>query len=226
MRVSIIPVWISGLLLLASCNSKEESKTSANFQIFDPDLSIQLVASSPEIKTPIGMAIDNQDQLYVLESHTHTPPEDYEGPGYDRIKQGIDKDGDGIPESWQVFADSLEDGMNLAFGPDRQLYLTTKNAVWEFRDLNGDGKSDQRTLILDMLQPESPYDHAAILGVAVAPDNSWLFVSRGNTGSAHWIIKGTDDSSISGYGDGGNVMRCRLDGSELEEVATGFLESL
>jgi putative heme-binding domain-containing protein len=33
---------------------------------------------------------------------------------------------------------------------------------------------------------------------------------------------GTDGSSIGGYGDGGNVMRCRLDGSELEEIATGF----
>ncbi|WP_237143996.1 HEAT repeat domain-containing protein [Pontibacter pamirensis] len=33
---------------------------------------------------------------------------------------------------------------------------------------------------------------------------------------------GTDNSYVSGYGDGGNIVRARPDGSKLEEVATGF----
>ena len=157
-----------------------------------------------------------------LESHTHTPPDDYQGPKYDVIKKGVDEDDDGLPDSWIIFADSLEDGMNLAFGPEEKLFVSTKNAVWVFHDLDNDGSSDQRQLLLDMISPESPYDHAAILGVAVSPDNQWLFVSRGNTGGSYWEIVGTDGSSISGYGDGGNLMRCRLDGSDVQEVATGF----
>jgi putative membrane-bound dehydrogenase-like protein len=219
--IKVLVVLIS-CSFFAGCWSRPEINEQIPFQISDHSLTMQLVSSGSDISTPIGLAVDALDNLYVLESHTHTPPEDYSGPAFDLIKRGVDQDGDGIPESWQVYADSLEDGMNLAFGPNEQLFVTTKNAVWKFNDLDGDGVSDQRKLILDMVQPESPYDHAAILGLAVSPDHSWLFVSRGNTGSAHWIIKGTDGSTISGYGDGGNVMRCRLDGSELEEVATGF----
>ena len=220
MKYKTTPLLISGLLLVSSCT--RDIPDQGGFQINDPNLSMTLVADQQDIQTPIGLAIDINDHLYVLESHTHTPPEDYQGPSFDRIKRGADRDSDGVPDSWTIYADSLEDGMNLTFGPEQQLFVTTKNAVWEFRDVDGDGRSDHRKLILDMRQPKSPYDHAAILGVAVSPDDNWLFVSRGNTGSAHWIINGTDGSTISGYGDGGNVMRCRLDGSELEEVATGF----
>ena len=205
----------------ASCSSPQNT-TPSSISISDPNLIMELVASSPDIQTPIGMAIDQNDDLYVVESHTHTPAKDYAGPKYDRIKKGVDQDGDGIPENWIIYADSLEDAMNLTFGPDMELFVTTKDAVWSFQDLNQDGISDRRQLLLDMVAPDSPYDHAAILGVAVSPDRQWLFISRGNTGSAYWEIVGTDGSSITGYGDGGNVMRCRLDGSALEEVATGF----
>ncbi len=213
-------IIFTGHFLLTSCTNPQP--VTSSFQISDPNLTMTLVADENQIQTPIGLAIDKSDNLYVIESHTHTPPEDYQGPKYDRVKRGMDKDGDGIPESWTIYADSIEDGMNLTFGPEKQLFVTTKDAVWALWDEDGDGTSERRELILEMITPESPYDHAAILGVAVSPDNQWLFVSRGNTGSWHWIVRAKDGSSISGYGDGGNVMRCRLDGSEIEEVATGF----
>lgn len=217
---SIIVTVFTVLAMVFACNKQQSG--NGTFLISDPALQMQLVAASPEIKTPIGLAIDHHDDLYVLESHTHTPPKGYTGPRYDQIKKGVDNNKDGIPEFWIIYADSIEDGMNLAFGPDQQLFLTTKNAVWVFQDTNGDGVSDYRRLLLDMIAPESPYDHAAILGIAVSPDYQWLFVTRGNTGSDYWKVKGTDGAVISGYGDGGNVMRCKLDGSELEEIATGF----
>ena len=223
MRIQVNFLVILGFLtvFISGCNTRAPVDPD-RFTVKDPNLVLELVAASTDIQTPIGMAIDDKDDLYVLESHTHSPPEDYQGPGFDRIKKGVDLDADGIPDKWLIYADSLEDGMNLVFGPEQELYVTTKDAVWAFHDRNGDGLSDQRQLLLDMVMPESPYDHAAILGIAVSPDHQWLFVSRGNTGAAFWEIVGTDGSSISGYGDGGNVMRCRLDGSQLEEIATGF----
>ncbi|MEO0334611.1 MAG: hypothetical protein AAF223_23555, partial [Bacteroidota bacterium] len=74
-----------------------------------------MIAESPQVMTPIGLTIDENDQLYVLESHTHSPPSDYDGPAFDRIKKGVDENRDGIPETWMVYADSINDGMNLAF---------------------------------------------------------------------------------------------------------------
>ncbi len=98
-------------------------------------------------------------------------------------------------------------------------FLTTKDAVFLYP--NEDGKSGQRRQILRMVKPDNVYDHAGILGVTWSPDQ-WLYVSRGNTGSSGWRIEGTDGTFLEGYGDGGNVFRCRADGTQLTEVATGF----
>ncbi len=186
----------------------------------DPDLAIELIASDPEIVTPIGLAVDDDDHLYVLESHTHSPQPGYQGLGHDVIKRGGDQDGDGKPEKWMIYADSIEDGMNLYWAGGK-LYLATKNSIESFEDRDDDGTADQRTLLLHMALPADVYDHAGILGIAVSPDG-WIYFSRGNTGSQHWRVLGTDGSSVEGYGDGGNVMRSRLDGSAVEIVATGF----
>ncbi|MGB3586229.1 MAG: PVC-type heme-binding CxxCH protein [Tunicatimonas sp.] len=208
-------IWI-----LTSCTQPEAEETGYP-EVVDSRLSLELVAENPQIVTPIGLAIDDQDQLYVLESHTHSPPSDYGGPAFDRIKKGIDDDHDGIPESWVVYADSITDGMNLAFGSENTLFLVQKDQVVAYRDTDGNGASDQTTQLLAMHTPKSVYDHAGILGITYSP-NGWLYISRGNTSSLAWRIIGSDSSSIEGYGDGGNVFRCRSDGSELEEVATGF----
>ena len=37
----------------------------------DGRLQLQLFAEAPDIVTPIGMVIDRQDRIYVIESHTH-----------------------------------------------------------------------------------------------------------------------------------------------------------
>lgn len=212
--------WVVVGCILVQCTSPE-SKESAYPAVLDSNLSLELVATDPQIVTPIGLAIDDQDQLYVLESHTHSPPSDYSGPAFDRIKKGIDDDRDGIPERWIIYADSITDGMNLAIGPKNTLFLVQKDQVVAYQDTNGNGISDQTTQLLVMHTPRSVYDHAGILGITYSPDD-WLYISRGNTSSLAWRIEGSDGSSIEGYGDGGNVFRCRPDGSELEEVATGF----
>ena len=213
-RRAILLVCI--VLLNFGCDSGEQPP---GFFPEVQDNTIQIALIDTSVVTPIGLAIDSQDDLYVLESHTHAPPHNYPGPSFDRIRKGVDRDKDGIPESWITFADSIEDGMNLAFDAEDNLFLTTKNAVFLYP--NEDGKSTQRHQILRMVKPDNVYDHAGILGVAWSPDH-WLYVSRGNTGSNGWRIEGTDGTYLEGYGDGGNVFRCRADGTQLSEVATGF----
>ncbi|NND06556.1 MAG: hypothetical protein HKN87_09265 [Saprospiraceae bacterium] len=187
----------------------------------DADLRISLIESTPNLVTPIGIATDQQDQVYILESHTHSPTSDYDGPTYDRIKIGKDVDGDAVPDEWHMYADSIEDGMNLTIDDQGTLFLATKDQVFAFTDEDGNGISDQRKLLLEMITPTPVYDHAGILGVTSTADG-WIYVTRGNTGGKRWRIKGADGSFIDGFGDGGNVIRCTKEGGAVEEIATGF----
>lgn len=209
------------LVLLAACRETNPAPETGTPSVFNDQLSLELIDEAPNIMTPIGLTIDVQDQLYLLESHTHTPPKDYTGPAFDRIKKGIDTDQDGIPESWQVFADSISDGMNLTAGPDQTIYLACKDMIVAFRDTDQDGQSDRKDTLLNMWAGGDIYDHAGIMGVALSPDG-WLFVSRGNTGGLAWEMTAADGSTVSNYGDGGNVVRLTAQGEHMEEVATGF----
>ena len=191
-------------------------------RVNDPRLRLSLVASDPEIVTPVGLAIDQGGRLFVLESHTHSPPRDYAGQKSDRIKILSPPGGEGRSRVIGVFADGIEDGMSLAFSPSGELYVVTCQRVLRLTDADGDGVAESRVTVLELLTPRRPYDHAALLGITFSPDG-WLYVSRGNVGSLRYTIRSTSDgSSVSGYGDGGNIVRCRPDGSGLDEVATGF----
>jgi glucose/arabinose dehydrogenase len=110
--------------------------------------------------------------------------------------------------------------MNLAFGHDGRLYLSHRNGVIRLDDKDGDGASDARVTILQLETPGN-YPHNGLGGLALSRDER-LYVGLGENLGEKYTLKGTDGSSHSGGGEGGNVFRCRLDGSQLELVATGF----
>jgi putative membrane-bound dehydrogenase-like protein len=211
---------LSIIFITISCKQEPPQQTYP-IKVLDADLHLDLVATEPDIVTPIGIAFDAADNMYVLESNTHTPPKDYGGAKFDRIKKGIDEDGDGIPDQWVVFADSIVNGINLDIDADGKVYLAAKKSVAVYEDRDGDGSSDAKTTLLTMPEPENVYDHAGILGIALGPDG-WVYVSRGNLGSKPWAIIGADGSSIQGMGIGGVVVRCKTDGSRVELLASGF----
>jgi putative membrane-bound dehydrogenase-like protein len=218
---------LSGVVLLAMAAllvsfQKQSATFSENLPVvLDDRLELSLFAEDPSIVTPIGIAVDSLDRIYVLESHTHQPPADYDGPKSDQIKIFLDKNGDGQPDELSVFADGFREGVNLAFSPEGHLYVVTSRAVWALYDRDGDGKSDDRKKVLELTKPASVYAHAALLGITFSADG-WMYISRGNTSGAAWQLEGTDGSTLRGYGDGGNVARARPDGSRLEEISTGF----
>src|SRR5678809_1436426 len=55
-------------------------------EVKDNRLELRLVAAEPDIVTPIGVAIDRSNRVFVVESHTHFPATNYPGPKTDRIK--------------------------------------------------------------------------------------------------------------------------------------------
>jgi len=189
-------------------------------KVRDERLTLSLFAAEPDIVTPIGLAINARGHIFVLESHTHFPKAGYPGPKYDRVKRFIDADRDGKPESITVFADGLHHGMHLALAPDGRLYATHRNGVVRLDDTDGNGICDAQVKILTM-DTRGDYPHNGIGGIAFSPDG-WLYVGQGENLGEAYTLRGTDGRSHSGHGEGGNVFRCRPDGSQLEHVATGF----
>src|SRR6516164_9032668 len=72
-----------------------------------PGLRIELVASEPQIESPVAMAFDEDGKLWVVEmrDYPHGPKPGEKAQG--RIKVLEDRDGDGFYETATVFADNL-----------------------------------------------------------------------------------------------------------------------
>ena len=198
----------------ASCVCQESPVLS------DARLNLKLFAESPDIVTPIGMVIDEADRIYVIESHTHHPPADYDGPTSDHIKVFVDRNNDGNPDQISVFAEGLHQAMNVALSPAGELYVVCAREVIRLVDKDRDGVCDQQQKVLKLITHER-YAHNSLLGITFDREG-WMYISRGNLGSHEYCFQGTDDTSVAGYGDGGNVVRCRPDGTQIEEVAIGF----
>ncbi len=213
--------FILNLIFCCSSKTDEAVPLSPGVKVHDDRLDLSLVVEDPDIVTPIGIAVDKSDRIYVLESHTHLAPQDYAGPEGDLIKIFEDSNGDGTLDSMRIYAEGINEGMNMAFSPEGHLYLVTSTEVWVYYDRDEDGVSEESEKLLELTEPQSVYPHAALLSITFSNDG-WMYIGRGNTGGIRWRFEGTDGSEVSGYGDGGNVMRARLDGTELEEFATGF----
>ena len=179
----------------------------------DSRLKISLLAAEPEIVTPVGLAVDQAGRVFVVESHTHFPKANYPGPKSDRIK--IFHNGTN-----HVFADGFRAAMNLAFAPSGQLYLVHRNGVVILHDRDGDGKCEAQTRVVEMIT-KGDYPHNGLGGIAFSADG-WLYLGMGENLGASYSVKGSDGSAHSGAGEGGNVFRCRPDGTRLQHVATGF----
>src|SRR5262249_30800221 len=74
----------------------------ASFVLADPELTIELVASEPEVASPVAIAWDEDGRLFVAEMLDY-PTATTSG----RIRMLEDRDGDGRYEHATVFADGL-----------------------------------------------------------------------------------------------------------------------
>ncbi|HEY3965257.1 MAG TPA: PVC-type heme-binding CxxCH protein [Planctomycetaceae bacterium] len=105
-------------------------------------------------------------------------------------------------------------------GSPLSVYIATRREIRLFHDDDGDDKADRSERIVQ-LETKGDYPHNGLAGFAFDA-LGWMFFGCGENLGADYKLIGSDGATISGGGEGGNIYRCRLDGTKLEQVATGF----
>jgi putative membrane-bound dehydrogenase-like protein len=215
-------LWIAVAIVLAGADGPPPAPPRA----VDPRLVLERVAAEPEIVTPTGLAVDARGRVFVVESHTHFRPKDYQGPPADRIRLFEDTNGDGKFDRIGTFFQGTRMTMNLAFARDGSLFVATRSALFRLEDRDGDGRADGEAATrvpapFVRLDTPGDYPHNGLSGFAFdAFDN--VYFGLGENLGAEYRLVGSDGTTLTGGGEGGNIYRCRPDGSKLERVATGF----
>ena len=242
-QLNLFLVFCLSLIFVSSARAEDEIPYST-----DPRLKIELFAESPQIVTPTGVDVDHLGRVWAIESNTHFPPEGYAGHPTDRIlvMQGADKDGKAAQIS--VFKDGLIHSMSIAvkpvwldvgrsFGRENQnaghaanafsghqrpfeVYVATRREILLCTDSDGDLKCDDVKPVVRLETLEN-YPHNGLAGFAFDAIG-YVYFGFGENKGADYKVIGSDGITLTGGGEGGNIYRCRPDGSKLEHWATGF----
>lgn len=147
-------------------------------QLADPNLVVELVASEPDIVSPVAMAWDADGRLYVAEMSDY--PRDGSG---GRIKMLEDRDGDGRYERVTVFADGLP-FPNGVLPWNGGILATAAPNIWFFKDTDGDGKADVREVVLTGFGEGN--QQLRVNGLYWGLDN-WIYGANGRSdGDLRW----------------------------------------
>ncbi|MGE0374534.1 MAG: PVC-type heme-binding CxxCH protein [Planctomycetaceae bacterium] len=220
MNHSLAACAILFALFVMTMGGRAADGASGEPRVLIPGLKLDLVASDPDIVTPIGLTFEHRGRLLVVESHTHFPPDDYAGPRSDRIRILEDTDGDGRADRFTSFLEGTVKTMSLRRGPDDWVYVATRMQVFRTRDSDGDGQADASEVIAT-LQTAGDYPHNGLCGLCFDAGGN-LYFGLGENLGASYTLAGSDGTELSGGGEGGNIYRCTVDGKGLTQVATGF----
>jgi hypothetical protein len=193
----------------------------SNPRSLDDRLVVEMLAESPDLVTPTGVAVDPRNGLiYVIENNTHHRPPTYTGHPTDRIKC-FELRGDGKAHLRGVFHDGFRNGMQLAFHPDGSVYMTTRRSVLRLRDTTGKGVADKIETIIHC-DTTAEYPHNGVSGICFTPAGDMYFGIGENAGGAYMMI-GTDGVKIEGKAtEGGSYYFAHGDGSGLRRIARGI----
>lgn len=210
-----------GVCIQTNSHAVDSQTAAANPpRAHDVRLLVEQFAASPDIVHPVSIEFDRQGRLLVIESHTHFPPPNYAGPKHDRVRILEDTDGDGRADRFTTYFEDTRHTMDIALHPDGSVYLAARNEILRLRDLDNDGRADERQRIA-FLETKGDYPHNGLSGLAFDSRGDLYFGMGENLGASYRLI-GSDGTVISDQGEGGNVFWCTADGRRLRRVATGF----
>ncbi|MEQ1892723.1 MAG: PQQ-dependent sugar dehydrogenase, partial [Planctomycetota bacterium] len=161
-----------------------------------------------------------EDRRAMMRKHEGANYDPGYGRAFDQVRRIVDRDGDFRADEDSVFASGFDDhaaGIGagvLSYGGD--VYYTCIPDLWKLSDRDGDGKAEEQRKL------SSGYGvHVALLGhdlhgLVVGPDRR-LYFSCGDRG----FHVETADGQLA-HPQCGAVLRCELDGSNLEVWHTGL----
>jgi putative heme-binding domain-containing protein len=179
-----------------------------------PGFEIRLFASEPQIAKPLNMAFDDRGRLWVTNSVEYPYPASDPEQARDKVSVLMDTDDDGTADRVTTFADGLNIPMGVMPYGDGCLCFSIPN-IWYLRDTDGDGKCDQREVVL------GPFDttrdtHGMINSLRDLGDG-WIYACHGFNNQSQ--VAGTDGHTVSLHS--GNTFRFRPDGSRIENYTSG-----
>src|SRR4029453_4285013 len=159
-----------------------------------------------------------EDRLAYIHKHLGDKARDYSKYD-DRLRLLEDTDRDGRADKATVFADRFNGIVEgtlagvLTRGDD--VFLTCLPHLWRLRDKDGDGQADERTSLSYGYGVRFAFRGHDMHGLTIGPDGRPYFTigDRGlnvTQGDRHFVNP-----------ESGAVMRCELDGSNLEMFARG-----
>ena len=230
--VTILLAW--GLLLVwgldslspvfgQSPNSSEDAsvlKAQINqhsFQ-FPAGLKLRLVAGESLIKWPISADVAADGSLFVTESSgSNAPVQQQLQELTHRVIRLIDKDGDGIYDQRQVFADKLmfPEGILCI---DQGVLVAAPPQIWKLQDRDSDGEAEVR---------EVWFDGKTLTGCANdlhgpyrGPDGLIYWCKGAFAEQTHELVDGTMLKTTASH-----IFRRPLEGGKLESVMTGGMDN-
>ncbi|MBK8096233.1 MAG: HEAT repeat domain-containing protein [Planctomycetes bacterium] len=153
--------------------------------------------------------------------HKHIAKDIPKYQGYpERVRLLIDDNKDGVVDRSTVFADQftdLADGIASGVLPwGKDVWFTNIPGLWRLRDNDGDGKADERQKVHDGYGVHTSLIGHDLHGLIVGPDRR-LYFSIGDRG-----FHVEHEGRTHAYPHEGAVLRCELDGSNLEVVHRGL----
>jgi putative heme-binding domain-containing protein len=136
-----------------------------------PGFEVNLFAESPLLAKPTQMNFDPQGRLWVASSAVYPQIE----PGQkadDKILVLEDANGDGFAEKSTVFADGLLIPTAVIPG-DGGAYVGQSTELLHFRDIDGDGKADEKRIVLSGFGTEDT--HHMVHTLRWGPDGQLYF---------------------------------------------------
>ena len=103
--------------------------------------------------------------------------------------------------------------MNLAVAGDGSVFVATRWAVYHLFDHDGDGRADGNDggkVPAPIVRLDTPgdYPHNGLSGFAF-DCLGWVYFGLGENLGADYRLIGSDGTTLSGGGEGGNIYRCR-----------------
>ena len=189
-----------------------------------PDISVpdgfvvEKVADESLLDFPMFATLDETGRLFVFEStgNVYEESEDAIADPQFRIKLLEDTDSDGIFDKATVFADKVGFPQGGVFYKG-SLYASSAPDLLKLTDTDGDGKADQREVLLSGWTLN--VNANSLVGPFMGPDG-WLYMTN--------AIMGFDVTSLEGErlkGETARLWRVRPDGSGLAWVGAGGMNN-